>query len=90
MNGEIKFKSLNDLYKRLYPALNTRKKELSDMGIRVMEIDIWNYLSGSLWAKNNSLSLYDMVKDILEVKEDKIINYLQRKKVKEGEDIDTE
>lgn len=87
MNSEIKFKSLNDLYKRLYPALNTRKAELNREGIKVLELDIWNYLSGSLWAKNNSLSLCDMVKDILEVPEDKIINYLHKKQRQEGEEI---
>lgn len=87
MSSEIKFKSLNDLYKRLYPALNTRKGELNKKGIKVHEIDIWNYLSRSLWAKNDNLNLCDMVKDILEVPEDKIINYLHKKEINEGEEF---
>lgn len=85
MNGDIKFKSLNDLYKRLYPALNTRKTELVKMQIDVKEIDIWNFLSGSLWAKNNDLTLSDMVKDILEMETEAIINYLRKVRAKEGE-----
>ncbi len=81
MNKEIKFKSLNELYKRLYPALNTRKSELVSMGIDVTELDIWNYLKESIWDNNDELNLCDMVSNILTLKDNDIINYLRKKKV---------
>ena len=81
MSKEIKFRSLNDLYKRLYPALNTRKLELVSMGIKATELDIWHYLKESTWDNNEELNLCDMVNNILNLKEEDIIKYLKKKKV---------
>lgn len=81
MSKEIKFRSLNELYKRLYPALNTRKTELVNMGIDVLELDIWNYLKSTIWDNNEELNLCDMVNNILNLKENEIIEYLRKKKV---------
>ena len=81
MNKEIKFKSLNELYKRLYPALNTRKNELVKEKIDVTELDIWNYLKESIWDNNDELNLCEMVDNILSLTEKDIINYIRKKKV---------
>ena len=81
MNKEIKFKSLNELYKRLYPALNTRKNELVKEKIDVTELDIWNYLKESIWDNNDELNLCEMVDNILSLSEKDIINYIRKKKV---------
>ena len=81
MNKEIKFKSLNELYKRLYPALNTRKNELVKEKIDVTELDIWNYLKESIWDNNDELNLCEMVNNILSLSEKDIINYIRKKKV---------
>ena len=41
---EEKFDSLNDLYKRMLPALRTRVEEINRLGFNYKEIDVWNYL----------------------------------------------
>ncbi len=81
MNKEIKFKSLNELYKRLYPALNTRKNELAKEKVEVTELDIWNYLKETIWDNNDELNLCDMVDNILSLTEKDIISYIRKKKV---------
>ena len=77
---EIKFKSLNELYTRLYPAFNTKKNELNNKGINVREIDIWNFLKENLWSKTTHLSIYDMVNDILNINEIELKNYINKTK----------
>ena len=43
--NDIKFTSMNDLYKRLLPALKSKKKELTKAGFPyIKEEDIWEYL----------------------------------------------
>ena len=77
---EIKFKSLNELYTRLYPAFTTRKEELKLRGIIVREIDLWNFLKENVWNENNHLSMYDMVSDIMQIDEVKLKNYINKTK----------
>lgn len=71
---EIKFNSLNELFNRLYPAFNTKVKELKSDGVNISEVELWNYLKNNNWQNNNSLTLYDMVSDIFSVTKEKIIN----------------
>lgn len=73
---EIKFKSLNDLYVRLYPAFSLKKEELLNEGIKVSEIDLWNYLKECIWSKYENLTLHDMVNDILNLETSKLISFL--------------
>ena len=82
MDKEIKFKSLNELYKRLYPALNTKRNELARQEVLVSELDIWHYLKETLWDNKESLNLCDMVNNILNLKEKDIITYLREKRQK--------
>ena len=63
---DIKFKTLNELYMRLTPALRSKKKELDREGYKyIHEEDIWNYLKLNVWRTNTELTLDKMVDDIL-------------------------
>ena len=76
MNSE--FKSVEDLYKRVLPALRSKKKELERESITyIKEEDIWNYLIESTWKKSNGLELNDIVNDILNVNNDKLKTYVK-------------
>lgn len=77
---EIKFKSLNELYTRLFPAFNTKKNELLKSGIEAREIDLWNFLKESLWSKSANLNIYEMVNDILSIDELELKNYINKTK----------
>jgi len=68
MMEELKFASVNDLYKRVLPALKSKRKELTkDAMAYIKEEDIWNYLKSNKWNQTSSLNLHDMVNDILMV-----------------------
>lgn len=71
---EIKFNSLNELFNRLYPAFNTKVKELKNDGVNVSEVELWNYLKNNIWQNSTTLTLYDMVSDIFSITKEKIIN----------------
>ena len=75
---EFKFKSLNELFNRLYPAFNAKVNELKNENILVTEIILWNYLKEHIWIDSTSLTLYDMVDDIFSLDKEKIIKYLER------------
>ena len=63
---DIKFKSLEDLYKRILPALKTKTREIHKMGlIYIHEEDIWNYLKTYKWVSSRDLDLGGMVNDIM-------------------------
>lgn len=77
---EFKFKSLNELFNRLYPALNTKVNELKKENILVSEIMLWNFLKEYIWLDSTSLTLYDMVENIFSLDKEKLIKYLERNK----------
>lgn len=63
---EIKFNNLEELYRKLTPALNTKVSELKRNNIHhIKEHDIWRYMRKSYWPKKEDLTLGDMVNDIL-------------------------
>ena len=63
---DIEFKSLDNLYKRLKPALYSKVVELRRMGLEyIKEEDIFNYLSQNFWSKKDNLSISDLTNDIL-------------------------
>lgn len=71
------FKSLEELYNRLKPALYSKRQELKKYHISyIKEEDIWNYLSETVWKKNNDLTLSQMVSDILSIDIDNIKSYM--------------
>lgn len=60
------FRSVQELYQRLVPALKTKCSEMKRNGYPyIVEEDIWNYLSEKKWKLAQGLSLYQMVDDIL-------------------------
>lgn len=77
---DITFGSLEELYKRIKPALKTKKEEMRRAGyIYIKEEDIWNYLKEVKWINSKNLSLYQMVSDVLNVDNMLIDKYLKEK-----------
>ena len=74
------FNSVEALYKRLTPALKSKKKELMSLGIvSISEMDIWFYLRDTKWIKSTNLTLADMVNDIMLIQEDDLAKYKLKK-----------
>ena len=59
------FKSIEELFDRVRPALKVKINEGRDLGYQITEDDIWNSLVESKWKKGNNLMLSDIVDDIL-------------------------
>lgn len=75
--SNLEFKSLEELYSRVKPALYSKVMELKRNKITyIKEVDIWNYLSNNVWKNTDSLSLSGMVENILDLKEDEIKSYV--------------
>ena len=73
---DIEFKTLDELYRRIKPALYSKVKELKRKGISyIKEEDIWNYLSLNAWKDSTSLSLSEMVSSILHIRDDELKEY---------------
>ena len=66
---DIEFKDAKELYKRVVPALRTKKRLLLKKGISVKENIIFEYLVKEKWSKGKNLALNDIVSDILNVDE---------------------
>lgn len=72
-----------DLYKRLLPAINSKINELSKYEIfYVKREDIWNYLKQQKW-KDDNISLAEMVDDILNTDNEKLVKYVKEKTLNE-------
>lgn len=84
---EVKFDSLNDLYKRILPALKVKNDELNRLGLNnFKEIDIWNYLFQTKWHLMSDLRLNELVNDIFNIDEINLINYYKIKNVDRNEE----
>lgn len=60
------FRSAQELYERLIPALRAKCAEMKRDGYPyIVEDDIWNYLKEKKWKIAQGLSLCQMVDDIL-------------------------
>lgn len=75
-----KFNSVTELYKRVLPALRSKKKELiiNKLGF-ITEKDIWDFLRENKWSKEANLTLFDIVNDILTVEESSLVQYMKAK-----------
>ena len=63
---ELQFQSMEELYKRLLPALRSKKKILRQNGYGYIKLhDIWDTLRVFKWHMGSGLMLCDMVDDIL-------------------------
>ncbi len=77
---EYEFKSLQELYDRIKPALISKCSEFKKIGYKnIKESDIWNYLVDKKWTKSKELTLSDMVEDIFSINLDSINDYLLKK-----------
>ena len=73
---ELKFKSLEELYKKLIPAFNVRVNDLKRNKINgITREDIWNYLKNNNWIRREYLTLGEMVDDIINVSDKDLIDY---------------
>lgn len=76
---EIKFKSLNELYNRIYPALESKRKELHRNKMSyIHEEDIWNCCKDTIWNKSRNLDLHNMVDDILNTDNSVFDSYVKK------------
>ena len=76
----IKFNSLEELYNRLLPAMNTKVSEFKLVGINyITDNDIWNYLRIYKWSKSKDLSLSECVDDILNTSDIEYKKYMKDK-----------
>ncbi len=62
---EEKFSNLEELYQRLLPALRTKKNEMRQGHMEITEKRIWLYFCENIWNQKSSLTLGEMVNDIL-------------------------
>lgn len=76
---DIIFTSEQELYKRLLPALKSKKKILSKTGYSyIKEKDIWEALINERWNNVTGLELCDMVDDILHIEDNFLNNYYHK------------
>lgn len=90
---DIKFNSLEELYKRLLPALRSKVKELKRNNFNyIKEEDIWNYFKKIKWTNCKTLTLFDMVNDVLNTPNEKIDEYVKNEfaKINRIEDVKEE
>lgn len=80
MKNELEFKTLEELYKRILPALTAKVSELRAQGLKFpIEKDIWNYLVNKTWKNKTNLELHDLVSDILYLDSHDLNEYVLRK-----------
>ena len=73
---ECKFNSINELYNRLLPAMETKKNDLlRNTKVLISEKEIWGYLRYNYWNKKSKLTLGEMVNDILSTPDHELIDY---------------
>lgn len=74
---DLRFKSLEELYKKLLPAFNVKVNELRRNNINnIKSEDLWRFFKDNNWGKRNNLSLCEMVDDILNTSSNEIVDYL--------------
>ena len=78
----MKFNSLEELYNKLVPAMETKVSELKINGISYISVqDIWDYNKKYNWSKSKDLTLSECVDDILNTSDDKYKKYAKEKMV---------
>lgn len=82
---DFDFNSIEDLYKRLLPALKAKTAQLSRIGYSyIKKEDIWDYLSSNKWPKVKGLTLAEMVSDIMHLDSIVINQYVKSKNSRLG------
>ena len=78
---DIEFNNIEELKKRVTPALYTKLKELKKENYKyVTTDDIWNFLIKN-WKKRKDLTLYDIINDILILNNEDIEEYAIKRSV---------
>ena len=63
---DFEFKTKEELYQHVLPALKSKKRELTQLGFPyIQEEDIWNYFIKEKWSQAKDLQLSDIVSDIM-------------------------
>jgi len=76
----IKINTLEELYNKLNPALDTKVNELKLNGISyIKKDDIWNYLKNNKWRLSKDLTLSKCVDDILNTDDSEYKKYVRKK-----------
>lgn len=76
----MRFNSIEELYMKLLPALETRVSELKLNGISYIKVeDIWEYLKRNKWSKSIDLTLSKCVDDILNTDESEFKKFVRSK-----------
>lgn len=89
MDEEVKFRSLPELYKRILPALKSKKRELKLKGFNyIYEEDIWNFLKNFKWAGARNLDLGTIINDVFNVNEDQLNEYVKEEIMKHHREAD--
>lgn len=74
-----KFSGVNELYKRVLPALQTKVSELKREKINYIDaLDIWQYCIDNIWKNKNDLRIYELVDDILNVDDLKLELFVKK------------
>ncbi len=72
------FTSLEELYKRVEPALKSKTLDLKRCGVNyVQKADVWNYLKNNVWSKKTNLTLGEIVNDIMTLSNAELEIYVQ-------------
>ncbi len=76
---DYEFSSLEELYKRVRPALKSKVDELQKYGnLSISEYDLWKCLVINKWRCGTGLMLSDIVDDILNTSFDEISSYYMK------------
>ncbi len=76
---DYEFSSLEELYKRVRPALKSKVDELQKYGnLSISMYDLWKCLIINKWRCGTGLMLSDIVDDILNTSFDEINSYYMK------------
>ena len=67
---DIEFNSQEELYIRVKPALKSKVNKLKRHGIKIDEIELWNFLSDKVFKTSTFLTLADIVSIIMHINAD--------------------
>ena len=75
---DYEFSSLEELYKRVRPALKSKVDELQKYGnLSISKYDLWKCLIINKWRNETGLMLSDIVDDILKVNNEEVNSYFK-------------
>ena len=73
----MEFTSLQQLYQKLLPAFNVKKRLILNSRYKdITNENIWAYLSETKWKKSHNLILSEMINDIITVDLEEINKYI--------------